>query len=192
MSNEYLQEYERAVRAGQLSLGASFWSRRELCRRYSFAIPNDAALDAITGLGPIVELGAGTGYWARLLAARSADIIAFDKAPGDAENSHGNYYSFERSWFPVQVGLASEAGRHPGRALLLVWPCYATSFAHDCLDEYQRAGGDVVAYLGEWRGCTGNEQFHDQLDDDWELRQSVDVPQWDGLHDELRIFRRAR
>ena len=41
------------------------------------------ALDAIAALGPIIEVGAGTGYWAALLQHRGAtpgpsDFVAFD------------------------------------------------------------------------------------------------------------------
>ena len=50
-------------------------------RLVSFGIPSAAALEAIARHGPIIEVGAGTGYWAGLLQAMGVDIIAFDAEP---------------------------------------------------------------------------------------------------------------
>ena len=50
---------------------------------FAFAVPNDAALDALASLSPLLEVGAGTGYWAALLRRRGADVVATDVAPPD-------------------------------------------------------------------------------------------------------------
>jgi len=55
---------------------------RELaCGRYAWAVPCTEALTALRRLSPLVEIGAGTGYWARLLAGHGADVAAYDLAP---------------------------------------------------------------------------------------------------------------
>ena len=41
--------------------------RKPLIWAYAWAIPSDEAIHAIAELGPLLELGAGTGYWAWLL-----------------------------------------------------------------------------------------------------------------------------
>ncbi|KAG7397358.1 hypothetical protein PHYBOEH_000870 [Phytophthora boehmeriae] len=46
--------------------------------KYSWAIPDERALQIIKHYGPIVEMGAGSGYWARLLQLRGVDIVAYD------------------------------------------------------------------------------------------------------------------
>ena len=55
----------------------------EVLRRYGFAVPTDAALDAIVACSTrgVLELGAGTGHWAALLARRGLDVVAYDVAP---------------------------------------------------------------------------------------------------------------
>ena len=45
---------------------------------YAWAIPDERALKIIREYGPIVEMGAGRAYWARLLEARGVDIVAYD------------------------------------------------------------------------------------------------------------------
>jgi hypothetical protein len=54
-----------------------------LKRVFSYAVPSEAALRVIKRYSPhgIVEIGAGTGYWARLLSNAGVDIQAFDTAP---------------------------------------------------------------------------------------------------------------
>ena len=54
-----------------------------LAQRYSYVFPDDHALATIARLGPLVEMGAGTGYWAFCLRALGVDIVAVDQAPPD-------------------------------------------------------------------------------------------------------------
>jgi hypothetical protein len=63
---------------------------RPLQRMFACAIPSERALQAIVALNlPLLEVGAGSGYWARLLRARGVDVLAFDLHPpsrsGEAE-----------------------------------------------------------------------------------------------------------
>jgi protein-L-isoaspartate O-methyltransferase len=48
-------------------------------------VPNEEAIRQIAVLSPIVEVGAGLGYWASLIAKAGADIVAYD----NAVNEHG-------------------------------------------------------------------------------------------------------
>ncbi|GJP35479.1 hypothetical protein CLOM_g19996 [Closterium sp. NIES-68] len=58
-----------------------------LRRIYAWAVPTEAALAAIksaAGEEGIVEVGAGTGYWAALLRRRGVDVAAYDWTPLDS------------------------------------------------------------------------------------------------------------
>ena len=54
-----------------------------LRRMYSWGVPTEEALKAIIDVSPagVVEVGAGTGYWAMLLHTRGVDIVAYDRTP---------------------------------------------------------------------------------------------------------------
>ncbi|CAM9829753.1 unnamed protein product [Choristocarpus tenellus] len=54
-----------------------------LSLRYAWAIPDERALRIIGHFGPIVEVGCGLGYWARLLRDRGVDVTAYDRNGGD-------------------------------------------------------------------------------------------------------------
>lgn len=179
-------ELVRQVTAGAWlrgSLLSPYETRHALVQKYAFAVPCDEALDALVALGPIVEMGAGTGYWAYLLRKRGVDIQAYDKHPGT-----NNHYKFTRRWTGVVHGLPGKLKKRANRALFLCWPNYNTSFASDCLRYYT---GNAVAYIGEGGyGCTGDAAFHAALDREWEEVKEVRLPQWEGIHDALYIYRR--
>jgi hypothetical protein len=160
--------------------------RRAAIAEFGFAVPTERALGALAGLGPIVEVGASGGEWARLLHDRGVDVLATDADPsGTGVGMDGT-----RVWTEVAEGDAAEvAAAHPDRALLVIWPHYDEDWPGLALAAYE---GDVVAYVGEGRhGCTGDERFHDLLEE-WGEPEVVALPTWPGVHDNLYIYRRRR
>ena len=55
----------------------------------------------------------------------------------------------------------------------------------------RRANPDAEGHAHEgYGGCTADDSFHQLLDDEWDEDQEVDLPQWDGIHDRLTVYRR--
>lgn len=175
--------------------------REELVRRYAWAIPDPATLAFVVAhAGPrIVELGAGTGYWAWQLAQLGLDVVAYDLHPPDQPGS--TYHSpRDEQWrptlaprpvfHPVRRGGTPRALAHPDRTLLLCWPPYATPMATRALRAYQ---GDRLVYVGEGPGgCNGDDRFHTQLDRWWREVDTHRPVQWWGVHDWVTVYDRAR
>lgn len=152
--------------------------RRELAARFSWAVPTDSALEALARHAPLVECGAGTGYWTALLRARGVDAIAYDLRPP------------ANPWTEVRRGASvNVARRNRDRALLLCWPPYdddAASYA--ALRAY---GGDVVIHIGERQeGATGSVRFHRELALNWTLVEELELPRWPRLRDSVLVYRR--
>eukprot|EP00897_Mesotaenium_endlicherianum_P009382 jgi/Mesen1/8472/ME000478S07970 len=63
-----------------------------LRRIYSWAVPTGEAIDAIVKSAPggVLEIGAGTGYWAHLLRQRGVQVAAYDLQPLDGDNPGTN------------------------------------------------------------------------------------------------------
>lgn len=55
---------------------------QDLCEKYAWAIPDERALTILKSFSPLIEIGSGKGYWAKLLQNRGVDIIGFDKYTG--------------------------------------------------------------------------------------------------------------
>ena len=160
--------------------------RRSLVAQYSWAIPCETALDCLAKYAPLIEVGAGTGYWASLLRKMDVDIMAFDSHP-PKPGSKNDWHQEHQTWTAVEQGDCGVIVKHPGRTLFLCWPPYDDSMATDCLHAYH---GNHLAYVGEHGGCTANEEFFELLEQQWKEIESVDIPQWDGMHDYLAIYER--
>ena len=165
--------------------------RKSLVDEYSWAIPNDAALRAIAAEGPVIEVGAGAGYWAYCLRAMGADVIATD--PDPAPSSTNTWCKRSAPWTALEKLTAVKAARrYSDRTLFLCWPPIGGrkenigNYASRAVKAYHRAGGKTVIYVGErGDGCTGSFD-----ESQWTREREVEIPQWPGLHDDLTIWRR--
>lgn len=168
------------------ALVSPFRVRHELVRTHAWAVPTVEALEAIRKHSPagVVEIGAGGGYWAKLLRECGVDVLAYDTKPYASVQVNAR-------WSEVRRGGPRMASRHPKRSLFLCWPPYSTPMAHDALCAY---AGDTVLYVGEGSsGATGDDAFHEELEDNWhELEDEyVSLPQWPGIHDGLYVYKRG-
>ena len=166
--------------------------RRELAALFSWAIPTDEALDALAKYAPLVECGAGMGYWTALLQARGVDAIACDLRPPGTRACNEFHLRGHEPWTAIHRASSVRAvRRHRDRALVLCWPPYeddAASYA--ALRAYR---GDIVIYVGERDdGATGSVRFHRELRLNWTLIEEIDLPHWPRLRDTLMVFRRNR
>lgn len=175
--------------------------RRFATTRYAFGCPDDRALELVAAAGPVIEVGAGTGYWARCLAERGVDVIATDELAAPFER----WFPEAPRWHPVQrVDARLAAAAHADRTLLMVWPPMS-SMAIDALLAYEAHGGQRAIYVGEGTlGCTADETFTsytgiDWWDDDdgprpatpWRVVEEHRVPQWPGINDWLYVLERS-
>ena len=153
--------------------------RNDYIRQYGWACISQDAIDSIVELNhPIIEICAGKAYWAYRLAQAGTDVIATDLR-----------WQTER-WHPVApMDCAKAAGLFRDRALLMIWPPYGKDAASRALNAYR---GDTLIYVGEYRGCTGDEDFHNALDAGWTLIREVAIPRWPGMNDSLTLYRRKQ
>ena len=163
--------------------------RRYLSDRLAWGVPDEPVLAALLALGPLVEMGAGTGYWAAMLRARAADLIAYEPAIPDAERNA--FHRLGAHWSELMAGGAEMAATHPERTLLLIWPPHRRPMAARALRNY---AGEQLAYIGEPAGGKhGEEEFWARLTRDWQLVARLDtLHRWPGVQDALHVFRRRR
>jgi hypothetical protein len=115
-----------------------------LAQRYSYVFPDDRALATIARFGPLVEMGAGTGYWAFRLRALGVDIVAIDQAPPDGDRPN-RYHAPTPTWTEVIGGDAALLTGHAERTLFLCWPPVFSTLG-ECL---AYSAGNVVALIGD-------------------------------------------
>lgn len=188
MQNPYLDEYTRLKSEAEkrhthsFLASANFWHYREkMTKSFSWAIPTEEAIKAIAELEPIVEIGAGTGYWGWLLRQCGAHVKLYDRKPKK------NYW-IEGMWTGVIEGTERNAKRYPDHALMLCWPLYDHPMAFKCLERYK---GDTVIYVGEsYGGCTADDAFHKMLGERFAQVTEIEIPRWYGIKDAVEIWKR--
>ena len=180
------------------------WYRDDLCREYSWAITDPESIQFVARwLSPhAVELGAGRGYWAWQVAQLGVDILCFDEFPPDKvftnhwhspyENDESGKHTFLNqpvtTYHPVEQGTEEVLLQHADRTLFLCWPPYASDMALNCLNSYS---GKRLVYIGEGSGgCTGDDAFHERLEEGWNEVVTHEIIQWDGIHDYITVYER--
>ena len=184
-----------------------------LIARYGFAVPSTEALQVIARAAPagLVEVGAGTGYWARLLSDSGVDVVAYDLFP--PPSSANRWFAGSHTWFPVAAADETVVTHYGERALLLVWPTRKEAWAARAAQLYHAVGGHRLLFVGEKAGGrTGDDAFHAMLGGFdrcwtcaygiadapcicdiqplWQLMASVTLPHWEGLEDNLYVYER--
>ena len=162
-------------------------------RKYAWAIPNNTALQKIADYAPLVEIGAGTGYWAWLLRQLGVDILAFDRYPPDQRGLSKNKFHPQADTFTeILSGDESVLDSMDNRSLFLCWPPYDHPMAFQTLSRFR---GNNFLFIGEgWPHRTnGDKHFFDLLHLEWTFEEDsgkIAIPQWPGRKDFLWIYRR--
>ena len=159
--------------------------REVLVNKYSWAIPNEQALATIAKYAPIIEVGAGTGYWAALLKARGTDVLAVDATPVES-GLNDSYTQATSSFTEIIVSDETIVAKHPNRTLFICWPPNESSMPCNALGHYT---GKHFIYVAENDGNT-DVPIHVLLEEQWHLIDAVDIPQWHGMHDWLQVYER--
>jgi hypothetical protein len=159
-------------------------TRGRMIRKYAFAIPGEEGLACVARYAPIVEMGAGTGYWARCLRDRGVDVVAYDEM-GEQWSA---YFRGSRLWTEVASGGPEQLGEHPDRTLLLCWPDPWSGMDEAALRAYR---GDHLVYVGEPgnRG-PGTDGFRRLLRAEWREVERASLPRWDECEDVLTVHER--
>ena len=173
---------------------ASGRSREELVDRYSWAIPTPEVIDALVQFSPLVEIGAGRGYWGALIQEAGGEIDCFDEAPPDTDKEnfwhrlHRKFTGWVRVFTKVHQAGTEIAAVYPEATLFLCWPPYNTPMAYDCLRQYE---GKRLVFIGEGDGgCTGDDAFWELLQEEWEEVLYVNIPTWWGIRDHMTVWER--
>jgi hypothetical protein len=90
------------------------------------------------------------------------------------------------------VDGVSAVKKYLPKCLLVSWPVYDSPIASNVLKEFMKTDGEYVIYIGEGRGgCTADDEFHDLLDEHWDLRDTLlDARCWWGIYDAPHLYSR--
>lgn len=160
---------------------------------YAYAIPSPETLEwcfGFCGGRPVVELGAGRGYWAAQLTRVGLSVNAYDvEPPHVAANASFLQAAGQKDvWHHVGdlVEFAEQISGQADHVLFLCWPPgWGNAMASQALAEFQEAGGERMIFIGEPKGGkTADDAFFDELSAGWTLEsQDEHYVSWWNLND---------
>ncbi len=160
---------------------------RHLIRKYAWTISDPASVAFVMQQAGrrIVEIGAGSGYWAWLLRQNGIGVEAFDTNQPD--NPEGGWYR-RPAFYPIQTGGPEQAARFPGHTLLLAWPPPGP-LAAQTLRCYT---GQRLIFMGPFKQVTeaGDAQFFAALAKDWTEVARHQPVRWYSAKDDIVVFDR--
>jgi len=140
-----------------------------LCNLYAYASVPSSVLSELVSFfkrhrsilgSSIVEIGAGTGYIAKLLQDRGMSIEPWDIRPPSSESpSMNEYHGHTPTFLSVQRRSKIPSGSSRNKALMLCYPPPESSMAVDTLNEFLTNGGSCLIHIGEFKGLTGDAHF---------------------------------
>jgi hypothetical protein len=150
--------------------------RDVICNFYAYATISPQGLERLVsclkekGIQNVIELGAGTGYWAKLLQERGITVDAWDIHPTSQEQATSNsstlneYHGHTPPFITVKRGSKLPSMDCSTKALFLCYPPPASSMAYDTLDMFlHQRNGKYLIHVGEFKGLTGDSRFESLL-----------------------------
>jgi hypothetical protein len=146
-----------------------------LCHLYAYATVTTKALDRVVqcmqdySLESIIELGAGTGYIAKLLQDRGIVVEPYDAEPTASPNACNEYHGNVPPYTNIERGnektilFENKGNSLSGTALLLCYPPPNSKFASRSLKHFLKRHGQVCIFIGEFQGLTGTKEFEQCL-----------------------------
>lgn len=139
---------------------------------FGWTVPNDLAIDTCVAYNPLVEIGAGLGYWAKLIRNKGGIIYTYDSNKS----------------LPVKEGFPPDILLHPEANLFICYPPFGGDMASDCVRIFE---GKYIIYVGEGpKGLSGSHQFPTKLSTEFDEIKRVAIPNWLGLSDDLTVWER--
>lgn len=157
-------------------------TRSYYTENYSWAIPSVQVVNAISKYQNIVEIYAGTGYWANLIEKAGCRIQCYDNFMSHyKKESYGKFY-------PVTNINELNYDLLQNCNLFMSWIPYEDEC---CIKYISNLNPKNILYLGETEGgCNACDKFFDIVNKNYAKVNVITFPTWLGLHDCFCEFRR--
>ena len=159
-----------------------FSMRIEHIHTFGFGHLTSDIVETLKELGPLVEVGAGSGYWTAELQDAGIDIIATN--PNEFSYSD----SWREEWCEIErISALSAVEKYPERNVLMVWPCM-DDWGADVLNSVKN---QTVIYIGESQnGCTASDKFFDIIDAEFQV-EIHSIRSLTGVYDNMYVLNRV-
>jgi hypothetical protein len=184
---------ERAVRVGELPYYAEIESslllnpnyadlaRLFYAKNFGYGVPCCEVIDEIARYGPLLELGAGNGFWAFWLRKKGCNVIATDIG-------EDNPYTKNKWIDVVQLDALTAMNNFPDRNILIVWPHFTARWVVEIIGQMRPS--QILCYVGEGPfGCCAPPAFFLEMErHQFKMIYLCASPAWPINTDYLAIY----
>lgn len=139
------------------------------------------------GNSKVLEVGAGNCYHGHALKLSGVDIVMTDLP----NNQYPGRHMLGRPPWQQMIYLdaCTAIRRFTDRTtLLLIWPPPNSTMAIDSLIAFK---GDKFIYIGEKNiDVNGTTDFFTELSKKWSLKETIELPHFIGVHDQICFYQR--
>ena len=184
---------------------------QELVNSYSWATPDDRAMRILKHFSPIVEIGAGQGYWLHVMRQHGVDAVGYDVDPSKGGKITKGSSPKGKSLVKTGGPKVLDQPDNRRRTLFLCYPDEnisdgdddkaSGSMASACLTHYK---GDYIIHVGElfldstlsmdqapW-GRSSSPEFQEQLAAQFHCVLKIGLPSWLHVRDTLSVWKRSQ
>ena len=149
--------------------------------QYGYAILNRPTIELLRDYSPILEIGAGTGYWAYELQKHGVRTVPTDPHPEQL-------WPTCEPWTHIyRLNGTAAITRFPTCNLLLSWP-ETEPWAAKVVKRFK---GNFLIYIGEPKaGSTGADEMFEAIQADYSVHLHHTIPTFSESQDSLTIYRR--
>lgn len=148
--------------------------RRIFIKQFGFSVPSAEAIEILSKHQPILEIGAGTGYWSRLLNLNQIDVIATDP---QLSNPGGFQH---QAYFPcLKLDAVQAISHHSGRNIFCSWP----SLNENWLKEAAKLLDKDQFLFAVYEEACANEETWDYIRENFEEICDLELISWYWTHD---------
>jgi hypothetical protein len=163
-----------------------FNERERYISELGFSIPCQEVLDFLAGCQPILEIGAGTGFWSRLLANRGVDVIATDTG---LSGKRGYYGFVVGSLHPtIQLQGKTAVRRFPDRNVFCSWPTLNHTWFRQAV-RAMRIGRMLIVVRED---AVAEDSAWDYIERAFVQVANIEIPCFENLHDHVEIWLKKR
>lgn len=158
---------------------------------FAHAIPTEEAINEMIKYSPIVEIFAGSGYWAWILKTRGCEIEPYDNHSFTKEINNYSLCPYPYYWLKPKTGTPDilKDNKFINYTLFLCWPPDENQGeeAANCLEYFR---GSKLLYIGQnENGKTAGKKYFDILKKDWSQTKKIELPSWSDFYTcELYIY----